>query len=486
MTAPAPSLRDRLAPVLACCSLALVAAGSLSGCVDQSREVQTYRDVLDANAAKPAPLQPGETLTLGRAFALANADNEQLASEGETYLQSLIQKNRAFAEFLPTLSFQPNFTAEQAPRGDAAGASAGAPSANAAAVAASQGGYVQSGRVLHRLEAPVIGSMSFSAGSVTNFKSAEMAVVVQRQTLLDAQATILLNVAQAYYQVLISERQVAVLERSLALQDARVRDVQGRFRVRLALALEVEQTEADEAATRVLLSQARNDVGNGRRTLALLIGAPAVDGPLVDAGLAPDQPEPLASYVDRALAGREDLQAAVAAVQAAHYAVDAAVAEYYPSVTLNVAGFLYREDYADATKWDGILLASLPLFSAGTIKADVRAAWSRLRQAALFESYLRREIDQGVRTAYDNFVTSGVELAELQREVRASEAAYRQSVQLEKNGLALPLDVLTAQDTLLNSQLQFANESYSRTVFYLDLVRASGALKPGTPADRRG
>jgi outer membrane protein TolC len=166
--------------------------------------------------------------------------------------------------------------------------------------------------------------------------------------------------------------------------------------------------------------------------------------------------------------------------------VDAAVAEYYPSVSLNVAGFLYREDFADATKWDGILLANLPLFSAGTIKADVRAAWSRLRQAALFESYLRREIDQGVRTAYDNFVTSGVELAELQREVRASEAAYRQSVQLEKNGLALPLDVLTAQDTLLNSQLQFANESYRRTVFYLDLVRASGALKPGTPADRHG
>jgi outer membrane protein TolC len=463
-------------------AISISGAGFLAGCVSQTREVQTYRDVLDDNLPKPKPLEPGETLTLERALALANADNEQIASQGEIYLQALINKNRAFAAFLPTVSFQPNFTIEQAPSGSASPASPGAPATSAAAVAASEGGFVQRGNTLQRLEAPVVGSMNLSYYSVPNYKGAEMTVVQQRQLLIDAQATILLNVAQAYYQVLISTRQKAVLEDSLALQKARVRDVQGRFKVRLALALEVSQAVSDEAATQVLLTQTSNDVRNGRRTLAVLIGAPKVDGPLVEAPLPTEQIAPMASYVDRALARRQDLLAAHAAVKAAHYGVDAAISEYYPSVSLNVAAFLYREDYANATKWDGILLANLPIFSAGTIKADVRDAWSRLRQAALFESYLHRQIEQGVQTAYDNFATSGAELADLQREVQASSDAYQQSVQLEKNGLAIPLDVLTAQNTLLNAQLQFASETFSRDVLFLDLVRAAGDLNPRTIA----
>ena len=68
---------------------------------------------------------------------------------------------------------------------------------------------------------------------------------------------------------------------------------------------------------------------------------------------------------------------------------------------------------------------------------------------------------------------------------RASLQAYRQSVQMEKNGLAIPLDVLTAQDTLLNSELQSTSEAFSRTIFYLDLIRAVGDLNPATPSTLR-
>jgi outer membrane protein TolC len=52
---------------------------------------------------------------------------------------------------------------------------------------------------------------------------------------------------------------------------------------------------------------------------------------------------------------------------------------------------------------------------------------------------------------------------------------------MERNGLAIPLDILTAQDTLLNSQLQYASESFNRTVFQLDLIRSVGDLDPASP-----
>ena len=79
--------------------------------------------------------------------------------------------------------------------------------------------------MLRRLEAPVVGAMNFSFRNVPLYKAAEIAVVQQRQLLLDARATVLLNEAQTYDQVVISTQQVSVLEHSLALQQARLADL---------------------------------------------------------------------------------------------------------------------------------------------------------------------------------------------------------------------------------------------------------------------
>ena len=94
----------------------------------------------------------------------------------------------------------------------------------------------------------------------------------QRQLLLDAQATVLLDVAQSYYQVLRSEAQVVVLTNSLKVQQARLADSQSRYHNHLALALEVSQTQAQVASTSATLTQAQSDVRNGRHMLAFLIG----------------------------------------------------------------------------------------------------------------------------------------------------------------------------------------------------------------------
>ena len=73
-------------------------------------------------------------------------------------------------------------------------------------------------------------------------------------------------------------------------------------------------------------------------------------------------------------------------------------------------------------------------------------------------------------------------LVSFQAEVKAANEALNQSEQLLRNQLAIPLDVLTAQDTLLTAQLNYTSENFSRTVFYLDLMRITGQLTPASPA----
>jgi outer membrane protein len=458
-------------------AIGVIALLALSGCPTQRQEIQTYRNVVDAGLSRPNSYQPGQPLSLKRAMALANEANEQIGLQGENYIQALIAKSRAVAAFLPTVSLQPDFTIQQA----ALNGTTSAGSNVTPQVAATAGGFIARGDTWQRFEAPVTGSMNLSFVSYPNLKSTEQTIIQQRQFLLDTQQTLLLSVAQTYYQVVLSEEQVRVLENSLSLQNARLADAQSRFNNHLALALEVSQTRAQVAATESTLTQARSDVRNGRHMLAFLIGVPEIGGPLADEAVVPQQLPSVDDFRKYAAEHRQDLLGAESAIRAAKFSVDAAIAEYYPSVTIDVAGFLFRQYYADASKWDAILIANLPIFSAGIIEADVRDAWSKLRQAALYQSELLRQIDRDVQVAYDNLVTSGAELISLQEEVQAASDSLNQSEQLLKNQLAIPLDVLTAQDTLLTAQLNYTTELISRTIFYLDLLRITGQLDPNSP-----
>jgi outer membrane protein TolC len=122
------------------------------------------------------------------------------------------------------------------------------------------------------------------------------------------------------------------------------------------------------------------------------------------------------------------------------------------------------------------LSISLPIFSAGVIEADVRTAWSRLRQAALEQSLLGRQIEQEVRLRYQNLLTSTQKLKELDAQIRAAAEAYRQARAGFAAGTAIFLDVLTAQNVLLNSELEVSTEAFNQRVAYFNLLRSTGQL----------
>jgi outer membrane protein TolC len=237
------------------------------------------------------------------------------------------------------------------------------------------------------------------------------------------------------------------------------------------------------AATRVALVSARSDVVNGRTTLATLIAVPRVDGPLsytFGEDLSATAPlAPVEAFEDKALTSREDVVAAQAAIRAAEQGVREAVAQYYPSVNLNLTGFLYRENFDDASKWTAVLNANLPIFTAGQIEADVRRAWSVLRQAALFESLTRRDALQGVRLAYENVTASRQRIADLETQVQAAREALEQAEGSYRVGLATNLERLAAQSALLSAELQLTSERFDQALLVLDLTRFTGRLGSG-------
>ncbi|HEY7087181.1 MAG TPA: TolC family protein, partial [Tepidisphaeraceae bacterium] len=215
---------------------------------------------------------------------------------------------------------------------------------------------------------------------------------------------------------------------------------------------------------------------NGRSTLAQLIGWHYVPNPLADEFPIPADSPAEPEFEALALQNRQDVLAAERALEAAKYNVQVAFAQYYPSVDLNLQALLAATHYADASKWSAVLSANLPIFTAGVIEADVRTAWSQLRQAALDESAARRTAIHDVQTAYENLASTDARIRDLRQEVRSAEAAYRLAREGFRNGLSTNLDVLVAQDQMLTAQLDLSSALFDRTVFYLDLIRATAQL----------
>jgi len=493
------SLRIRITPRAALCFAAAFGI-CVAGCVDQQSEVNNYRKELDG--PKPPAVKVdyshGEELTLEAALLLTNSGSEQLSIQGETFLQSLIARDRAYSAFMPTISLAPTINWQNR-RGAASavstgstgvvsgtGSGSGSTGTGAGGTGTGTGSGTSSGGTLATgasrgytaANVPVEAHANLFNGfrDVSTLQANQFNVASQRDTLLNLQATVLLETAQTYYNVLLAERSVEVLRNTTQYQDALVQDQRNRMRAGIAQPLDVAQSEAQAAAIHAQLITAEDSVKTNRAMLAFLTNAQVDKATLVDRLDVPAQFPSEEDSVRAAENQRLDVKAAAEQVRVQEQNLRAAIGEYYPSISLDLNYYLHRESLPTNLEWAGLITASVPIFSAGEIRADVRNAMSQLRTAFYAEWQLIRQVRENVQIDWNNLTSSRRRITELQTEVAASQEALRQAVQRYGVGLAINLDVLNAETQLLSAQLNLATEQFNYKVFYLDLLRDTGHL----------
>ena len=287
---------------------------------------------------------------------------------------------------------------------------------------------------------------------------------------------VLLDTANAYYTVLSNERSVSVLRENVRTQAENVRLIRGQQAAGVAKPSDVAQARPRRRRRAPRSSPPRVTYATPRTLLAFLTSAPVNDAPLTDQMGMPDSLPTAEEEVRIAEANRQDLTAAVAQIEAGRQAVQVAVGEYYPSISLSVNYYLSKQSIPTNNQWNILVDAVQPLFEAGLIRADVRTAMSQLRQAKLNESLTRRQIRQQVLTAYENLDANGARMKELAVAVDAAREALRVAQGLYRFGNGLFLDVLVAQDQLLSAELSLRAEEFNRRIFYLNLLRETGQL----------
>jgi NodT family efflux transporter outer membrane factor (OMF) lipoprotein len=243
----------------------------------------------------------------------------------------------------------------------------------------------------------------------------------------------------------------------------------------------VEQAKARLASARADLAATDEQIGLARNRMAALLGA----GP--DRGLAIARPPATAikafglpTDLGADLIGRRpDVAAARLRAESARQRVKEAKAQFYPNVNLS-AYFGQQALGLDLLTNAGSRIGSigpavrLPIFQGGRLRANYRGAAADYDAAvASYNGTLAKAL-QDVADAAVSARTLDVRLAESRAALRASTAAHDIAVQRYRGALSTYLDVLTAEDAMIDNRRTVADLETRAFTLDIALVRALG------------
>jgi outer membrane protein len=309
-------------------------------------------------------------------------------------------------------------------------------------------------------------------------RSAESGIFAARESLRATEQTILFEAAQAYMNVLRDTAIHNLRINNVEVLDEQLRQVKDRFTVGEVTRTDVAQAEARLAGARSQVSVAqallksslaryRQSVGGEPKKLA--------PGRSVERFL----PKKLESALGSGLSEHPSLNASLHQLDLAEYNVKLAEGELYPTVSLtgslnqryDVQGLGDRRSSASV-----VGSVSVPLYEGGEVTSRVRAAKETVAQRRLEVDVSRDAIRAGIVAAWGQLEASKAQILAAQAQVQASEIALNGVREEAKVGQRTTLDVLNAQQELLDARVTLISAQRDRVVASYQVMQAVGQL----------
>ena len=288
------------------------------------------------------------------------------------------------------------------------------------------------------------------------------------------------NIASAYADLARLAAQRAVQAKALELRTQTQKLVSDRVTNGLDTRAELKQADAAVPAARADLAATDEAIGLTRNRIAALLGKGPDRGLTIALPTGPAETHGLPAGVTTDLIGRRpDIAAARARVEAAASRIKVARADFYPSVNLSALigfqsfgiGNLFKGGSTYGSVGPAV---SLPIFRGGALAGQYKGARAGFDEAvATYDSTVTtayREVADAV-TSKNALVTR---LSESRQALSDSEAAYSIARQRYEGGLSTFLDVLTAEQSVLQNRQIVADLEARAFTLDVQLVRALG------------
>jgi len=316
-----------------------------------------------------------------------------------------------------------------------------------------------------------------------NVGASSAAIAAKRQTLARDYQTIYQDVAQAFYNVLQFEGDMAVESDLIDALQARVDDLKDRVNLGRSRPSELLQAQTDLANAKFTYEQQRGSLNAAKETVAFYIGIPSGDFELKETQKFPSAAQ-LESYVQRSGA-RPDVLSQLESLRQAERNLSVAQGQLWPTITAN-GGFLASQDPAsnqiDATM---TLEASMPIFDGGLIIGQIHQNKEMVRQSRLNVEQLQRTADQDTRTAYVNFNASVAQVVVLREAATLAAKNFEAQVDDYRRGVVANLDVLTALQDYQTARIQLHDANMQARLDLINLHVAAGLAATGPNANNQ-
>ena len=314
-------------------------------------------------------------------------------------------------------------------------------------------------------------------GTEADINTAEANIMSARASLLSTEQSILLQAATAYLDVV---RDQAVLELNIqneARLEKQLEATRDRFEVGEVTRTDVAQAESRVSGARADRIDSQGTLETSKAVYEQIIGEKpqATSSPAIELSLPVSREEAIEMAQQKnpsVVAAQYDHKAAVSTIRGEY-------ADLLPSLDIEGSVSKSRNTSSDdRTVKDATVTATLtvPLYQQGAAHSEVREAKQSAAQAAREIDEARRSAIESATSGWETLQSSLAQIAAFEDEVRATTIALEGVEQEAAVGSRTVLDVLDAEQELLDARVSLVRSKRDELVARFELMAATGSL----------
>ena len=328
---------------------------------------------------------------------------------------------------------------------------------------------------------PVTASWSIDLfGNLLNQKrSAQMALLATRDYQQVVQTKVISNVANMYYTLLMLDKQLEVVNDMTKLTEETWKIMKIQKELGRVKETSVQSAEANYYSVQAQATDLKRQIRETENSLSLLLGQQAQS---IQRGTFEGQalPAEFSTGVSlQLLNNRPDVHYAEMSLAQCFYDVNTARSRFYPNITISGTGAYTNSGGGGITnpgKWLLSAVGSLtqPIFAHGQIVAGLKAAKSKQEQA--FNTWQNAVLSAGseVSNALVLYNSSDEKSKLEEKQVASLKKNVEYNKMLFNDGSATYLEVITAQQSLLNAELSKVADDFYKMQAVVNLYYALG------------
>lgn len=309
-------------------------------------------------------------------------------------------------------------------------------------------------------------------------RAAEANVLANRESLRAQEISILLAAAEAYANIARDQTIVSIRRQNISFLQEQVSAAKARLKVGEGTRTDVNLAEAELASARALLTVAVSSLKQSEAAYVQIVGETPKEikqpSPAKNA-----MPSSLDSAVAVSMRENPNVLAAMRGADAAGYNVKEAEGVMLPGVSLQ--GSVYKSVNSEEGGRDNLRGAisarlTVPIYQGGAEYGQIRQAKERLGESQLVVDSARMEVQRTVISAHAQYDAASASAAAIGVQINAANEALNGVIEERNVGQRTTLDVLNAQQNVLDAKEDLAAVQRNAVVASYSLLAAMGAL----------